>query len=365
MSKSVFQTELVKLADLEQCPVRLTIHSAKKIARLEKIAETSADLLPPLEVAVLENKKKYVVKRHSVFEILRRIGKTEFKANIHFVKNLTDVVILHARMSQASPVNPLAVLDMRDYLVSNGFAVSNIADVCVLDPAYASLLKCDLSPKARSKLSLLIDMLSLRIGRVEMPVYMVEMISKRPKETQEEIVDRIHQYIGDEKTLSEKDFAFPNQAQIRLYTEISKKPEKRNVLIFRKEESAGRVKSRRKSRAASVDKNETSQKEAEAIIGNVPHLALLEVENRKFRIDWKAKTFSEVREYGDDFIIIQDNHRLKSILALSQKQVEFLDLGEQEKPEFHKMTDARQLRQLASKIKDRRGFRAILIFNKT
>jgi hypothetical protein len=150
LSKTICQTDIVNLNELEQCPIRLTIHSAKKISQLEKIAKNSPNLLPPLEIAVLENNKKYVIKRNSVFEALRKAGIHEFVANLHFVKNLSQAIILHAKMSQSSPVNPLAILDLRDYLLRDGMNVNDLTKVCCLDPSYEKLLSCVLSTEAKT-----------------------------------------------------------------------------------------------------------------------------------------------------------------------------------------------------------------------
>lgn len=359
MPETYLQT-VVKLEELEPCPVRLIIHSTKKISHLEKTAKIDPNLLPPLEVAILKN-KKYLVKRHSVFEALQRVGKTEFKANIHNVKNIVQVIILHSKMSQNSPMNPLAVLEMRDYLMQNGLQVADILDLCSLDPTYINLLKCDLSPQAKSKLSLLADMLSLRLNRVEIPPYVIEMISRRPKDVQEEIVNRICCDIGDEKSISDKDFVFPNPGQIRLYMEISKKPEERNALIFRREEVSD-VEQQKTRIPYSISK--TKQKEANAIIGNIPYMALMEINDRKFRLDWKSKTFTEIKEQDNEFIVIKDGRQLKKFLTFSDEQLKFLNLDEEQNVYFNNITTSKQLKKLAVKIGNNSEFKAILVLNK-
>lgn len=359
MSETYSQT-VVNLEELEPCPVRLTIHSAKKINYLEKTAKTDPDSLPPLEVAILKN-KKYLVKRHSIFEALQRIGTTEFKANVHIVRNIVEVIVLHSKMSQNSPINPLAVLDMRDYLMRSGLQIAGILDLCSLDPTYINLLKCDLSPQAKSKLSLLADMLSLRLNRVEIPLYVIEMISRRPKDVQEEIVNRICCDIGDEKSISDKDFVFPNPGQIRLYMEISKKPGERNALIFRKEEVSD-VEQHKSTTPCFITK--AKQNEANAIVGNIPYMALMEINDRKFRLDWKSKTFAEIQEQGNEFIVIKNGRRLKKFLTLSDEQLKFLNLDEEQNVYFNNITTSKQLKKLADKIENNSEFKAILILNR-
>ncbi len=361
MSENILGLELIDIRELEPSPIMLTIHSIKKITHLEKLANTSLELLPALEVAILPNKKKYVIKEYAVFEVLRKIGKTEAKAKIHFVNNLTQVIILHFQLSQSDPLNPLAVLDMRDYLITNGFSIDKIVDNCIMEPAYVNLLKCDLVPEARNKLSLLVNMLAKKLNRVDIPVYVIEIISKRPKEVQKEIVDRIYQYINDEKTITEKDFTFPNQMQIKLYAEMCKRSEKRNGLIFRDEEitesdSTGKKSSYLKNNSIS------KQNEIDNIVGNIPHMAFLEIEGEKIRIDWKAKTFAKINEQENGFIIIRDKQQMKEILALSDEQIKFLGLSQEQYPHYNNITSAKQLKKIAAKITNS-SFRAILIFN--
>lgn len=362
MYNYVFETGLLKLEDLKPSPIKLTINSVKKITELEKIARMSIASLPPIEVAILENGKKYIVKGHSVFEVLQKTGHTHFRANIHHVKDVSDAVILHARMTQFNPINPLAILEMRDYLMNNGLSFNDIITNCLLDPAYVNLLKCDLSPQAKDKLSLLIDMLSLKLSRVEIPTYLIEMISRRPKEIQEEIVDRIRQYIGDEKTISDRDFIFPNQAQIKLYTEITKKPERRNILIFKKEEdSTDGKESKRKGTTKNTNK---LKDDMDVLIADLPHLALMEINGNKFRLNWKTKTFTKINDWKNEFILMQDDQQLKKIFTLTQKQLEFLNLTEGQRPYFCKIDTANQLRTLADRMENEPDLKVIAIFNK-
>jgi hypothetical protein len=360
MFDNILQKQIVKFSDLEQCPIKLTTHSTREIERLTHIAKATIEVLPPLEVALLENGKKYLVKGHALLDALKSIGKTEFRANIHLVKNITDATILHVKMSQNSPINPLAILDLRDYLINKGFSTEQVADICIFDPTYVNLLKCDLSCEAKEKLTKLINMLSAKISRVEMPAYVIEMISKRPKEIQEEIVDRISQYIGDEKTLTERDFVFPNQIQIRLYTEISKKSEKRNALFFKREEFDKSINKHRDETPDKI-KNHIGSKEKSMLTDNTTHLAIMEIEDKVFRIDWKAKTFAEVKNYKDEFIIIQDNRRLKRVFSLSQNHIRFLDLNDDEYPKVHHIVNIRQLNKILKNIPKKEKFKGLII----
>ena len=365
LSETVFETSVVNLAELEHCPIKLTIHTARKITQLEKIAKNDLSLLPPLEVAVLQNNKKYIVKGHSIFEALHRVGMSHFNANLHSVKNLLDVVILHARMSQASPVNPLAILDLRDFLLRNGVDTCNISKVCCLDPSYEKLLSCILSPEAKNQLALFLDSLSLKLSRVTMPSYVVEMISKKPLAIQADIVKSIFESINDDAIITDKDFVFPNPDQIRLYAEFYKKPEERNVLIFEEEADDYNKSFKHNKTKNNVGISGEKKKEANVILGNVSHVAIMDLGKKKYRIDWKNKTFAEINEKENNgFVIIRDATQLQRLCALSIKQMKFLELSEESIPHFKTIVTSKQLRMLADKIDTVSRFRGILIFNK-
>lgn len=364
MPETVFETCIVDLVELEHCPIKLTIHTARKIAQLEKIAKNDLSLLPPLEVAILQNNKKYIVKGHSIFEALNRLGISRYRANLHSVKNLLDVVVLHARMSQASPVNPLAILDLRDFLVRNGVDSSNITKVCCLDPSYEKLLSCVLSSEAKNQLALFLDSLSLKLSRVSMPSYVVEMISKKPLAIQADIVKSIFESINDDAIINDKDFVFPNPDQIRLYAEFYKKPEERNVIIF-EEETNDDNKSFKRATKYHAAVSSKKKKDVDAIIGNVSHVAIMDLGKKKYRIDWKNKTFAEINEKENNgFIIIRNVTQLQRLCALSIEQMKFLELSEESIPHFKTIVTSKQLRMLADKIDTVSRFRGILIYNK-
>jgi hypothetical protein len=366
LSKSVFATNLINLSELESCPIRLSIHSIKKIRQLEKAAKNDPHQLPPLEIAILPNNKKYIIKRHSVFEALKRAGINEFKANFHTVKSLTDVVILHARMSQSSPINPLSILDLRDYLIKDGFNVANIASICCLDPSYEKLLSCVLSPDAKNQLLRFLDLLSQKLSRVVIPSYVIEIISKKSQDIQTKIIKTVINAITDDAILNDRDFVFPNPEQIRIYTDFYKNPQERNTVLFERvdyeENSLSDIQNNRKQNSThiSIDK----KKEIDSILGNVPHMALMDLGNKKYRLDWKNKTFAEINEReNNEFIIIRDSFQLQKLYALSSDQLKFLRLSDEE-PYFKTITCAKQLCDFAQRVKETRGFRCILIFNK-
>jgi hypothetical protein len=368
LSELVFKANTVKLTDLEQCPIRLTIHTAKKIDYLEKIAKNNPELLPPLEIAILENDKKYIIKRHSVYKALQRAGITEFNANFHPVKNLIDVIILHARMSQASPVNPLSVLDLRDYLIANGVDINTIPRICCLDPTYEKLLSCVLSNDAKKQLEFFLDLLSLKLNRIVIPSYIIEMLSKKPLNIQADIVKSIFESINDHTIMNDKDFVFPNPDQIRLYMDLYKTPQERTAILFEEEiQNSMEDSSHKKTQTNnySITVCEEKKKEAKTIVGNISHMALMYLGDKRYRIDWKNKTFAEILESKkDNFIIIRDSTQLQKLYVLSPKQIKFLGIIDDAELYSRSITNSKQLQKVIDKINKVTRFRGILIFNK-
>lgn len=363
MYTAIFEQKTVNLDEIEQCPINLTIHSVKKITQLERIAKNNPNLLPPLEIAVLDN-KKYLVKRHSVFEALRRAEITEFHANFHVVKTLSEVVALHARLSQANPVNPLAILELRDYLLRSGVGIDDISKVCCLDPSYERLLVCTISEEAKNQLLSFLNLLSQKLTRVAMPPYIIEIITKKPKEVQGNIVKAIVESIGDESVLNDRDFAFPNPDQIRLFADLYKNSTERNALIFEEESDENLANSQNKRKKSSKVKADEKDRELCTIVENIPHMAIMDLGTKKFRVDWKNKTFAEINEKEKPgFIIIRDSTTLQKLYALSPKQLQFLNLPSGKEPHLKTISNAKQLCQLAEKIKQSTKFRGILIFN--
>ncbi|HXV51254.1 MAG TPA: hypothetical protein VD689_03930, partial [Nitrosopumilaceae archaeon] len=114
-----------------------------------------------------------------------------------------------------------------------------------------------------------------------------------------------------------------------------------------------------------ADISSKKKKEANAIIGNASHVAIMDLGKKKYRIDWKNKTFAEINEKENNgFIIIRDATQLQRLCALSMEQMKFLELSEESIPCFKTIATSKQLRMLADKIDTVSRFRGILIFNK-
>jgi hypothetical protein len=271
-------------------------------------------------------------------------------------------------MSQSSPVNPLAILDLRDYLLRDGMNVNDLTKVCCLDPSYEKLLSCVLSTEAKNQLLFFLNLLALKLSRVVMSPYIIEMISKKPQEIQVDIVKSIFESISDDAILNDRDFVFLNPDQIRMYVDLYKKPEDRNAIIFEEEMEDiedNQFLKQNKTKRCSANISKEKRREADVIVGDVPHMAVLDLGNKRYRINWKNKTFSEVHEQKNDgFVILRGTTQLQKIYSLSSKQIKLLRLSEGIEPYYKIITDSKQLRFFADKFDEESELRGIFIFNR-
>jgi hypothetical protein len=275
------------------------------------------------------------------------------------------VVVLHAQMSQSTPVNPLGILSLRDFLVQNGMDISNISRICHLDPSYEKLITCVVSPDAQNKLSKVLDKLASNLTRVVVPSYLLEILSKKPQDVQSKIIDMIFGRL-DSKDLVDRNFVFPNQAQIQLAADWCGKS--KNVMKIFSDESEilatdhsmkGEVSITKTCQIAGVQKKECSM-----ILGGVPHMGLLELNGTKYRIDWKNSTYSKVTTTKNGFMLIKGSKTIEKIYALSPPHIEFLKLDDGEVPHLKIITRHAQLESLFGRLHNDKKLRIILLSNK-
>ncbi|HET8793433.1 MAG TPA: hypothetical protein VFM31_06550 [Nitrososphaeraceae archaeon] len=360
MSDLLFNKDKINLAELRQCPLILTIHSIKKITMLEKTAKYNLNLLPALDVAILPNNQKYLVKNYSVYEALQRLGIRQFDANCHFVNNFTEMLILHARLVQSDPLNPVSILELRDKLMKLGYDEEKIAKVCCLDPIHEKLLTCTLSTEARNQLNYFLDLLSQKLSRVNMPTYIIEIVSKRPLEIQADIIKSIFASIIDVAILNDRDFAFPNQDQVRMYADLHKKSEIKNGVLFEKEPNTTEFK---KINSRFTSGKNKSESENQNIVENSRHLAIIIIGKKKFRINWKNKTFSEIKQ-NENFITLQNPQQLENQYVLSPKMIKFLGFNQDGKIYCKPVVSSKQLVDISSNLDPDLKFNGLIIMNK-
>ena len=360
MSDLLFDKNKINLAELRQCPLVLTIHSIKKITMLEKMAKDNLNSLPALEVAVLPNNQKYLVKNYSVYEALQRLGIRQFNVNYHFVNNLTEILILHAQLVQSDPINPVSMLELRDKLMKSGYDEEKIARVCCLDPAHEKLLACTLSVEAKNQLNYFLNLLSQKLSRVSMPIYIIEIVSKRPLEIQADIIKSIFVSITDATILNDRDFAFPNPDQVRMYANLHKKSEIKNGMLFEKELNTDEVTKINSKPIKGKNRNESDNQK---IVEDSHHLAIIRIGKKNFRINWKNKTFSEITQ-NENFITLQNTKQLEKQYVLSPTMIKFLGFNQDGQIYCKPVMSSKQLVDISSNLDPNLKFNGLLIMNK-
>ena len=101
-----------RVQTLKECPISVSNHSADIQKNLQIADLESKNTLLPIHVARTSDGETYVVDGQlRVNELKSRKIKT-IEAYVHNVKNVTEAVILHVRLHQSSPINPLGLIDV-------------------------------------------------------------------------------------------------------------------------------------------------------------------------------------------------------------------------------------------------------------
>ncbi|MDI1494739.1 MAG: hypothetical protein K8823_45 [Cenarchaeum symbiont of Oopsacas minuta] len=210
MSQLVHGPERVEI--LKPCPISVSNHSLDIQKNLQEIDLESKDAILPIHVARTADGTTYVVDgQMRVEEIKRRKIKTA-DAYVHKVNDISDVVILHVRLHQSSPTNPLGLIDAYNYLKKFGIASENILKMLWLDPMqkYIATHKIDL--QARELLEVHLQKMTEKFSRMTYPMYMIAMLCKLEPKTQRRAVENIINHMSLDCTRAR--FSFPSAGQI-------------------------------------------------------------------------------------------------------------------------------------------------------
>ncbi len=206
MSNLSIPQQIVQISELHPCPVQITIHTAKKIDSITKTAKFNPESIPALSV-VLFNNKKYVADGGARVLGLNNAAVKEFKANFYQGDSLEEVVALHVRLNQTSPLNPLKIIELARFF--DGMSISEISKMCWLSESYVRMLEnCrNLANDAHERLQAIQNELAKTLTEVTMPPYVLETICKiQSKSKHVKAVDMLEVSL---KQLSGKKFSFP------------------------------------------------------------------------------------------------------------------------------------------------------------
>lgn len=366
MSKLGFEKDnLVPLAALKECPVRITLHTDPQIEMIKRTARADPEGIPTIDVAELADEKTMViVDGHARVESIRSFGIDKIRARLHKVQNMADAVILHVRLNQRSQLNPLKFYDAFEYLKENGFDSNEIPKQLRLSESYSRLLKISLAAKPRALLERYLDDLVSKYSLVHLPVYVIEAIARiKEEENQAEAVNMMIQMIP--QNVSEFKFSFPSYDQLEIaFSSFRKEDKEREPIIFTvKDGEADKERKDPQSRTSSSFAPEDEPRirmvpskeeidEAREIIGNVPHRALVKCPHgTKYVVDMKDHTISEVKE--DDNVISIGGDSSEPVFMIPSEYAKFLQLDYGDPVYFKSFDTPRQLLKFVDDKKDR------------
>lgn len=401
---SVSQQQIVQISELHPCPVQITIHTAKKIDSITKTAKSNPELIPALSVAIFNN-KKYVVDGGARILGLKNTSVKEFRANFYQVNSLEEIVVLHVRLNQTSPINPLKIIDLVKFF--EGMSVNEIAKMCWLSESYVRMLEnCrNLANDAHEKLQSIQNELAKTITEVIMPPYVLETICKiRSKDMH---IKAVYMLEVSLKQLSSKKFSFPTHKYLEgLFEPLYDKPQ-REPVSFNEEiddiEKENKTSKKQETKPYSiVTKYSTEEKEKnKKILGDVPHQTILDITlgdevmkkleslknivaklpkeqrnlfnekldeikknsvRKKFRLDMKKNIIAPINE-KNGVIVIQGDAGKKAYFILPE-YTDFLDIQNGMKVHAKMITKSVQIRRLvklAEKLETKESLRILVL----
>lgn len=404
LDPSVSQQQIVQISELHPCPVQITIHTAKKIDSITKTAKSNPELIPALSIAIFNN-EKYVIDGGARVLSLKNTSLKEFKANFYQVNSLEEIVVLHVRLNQTSPLNPLKIIELVKFF--EGLTINEISKLCWLSDSHVRMLEnCkDLANDAYERLQSIQSDLSKTITEVIMPPYVLETICKiQSKNKQIKAVDMLEISL---KQLSSKKFSFPTHKYLEgLFEPLYDKPQRDPVSFIEEiddvEEENRSAKKQETKPCSFVTKHSTEEKERiKEILGNVPHQTILDINigedivkeleslknivvklpreernlfnekleeikknsvRKRFRLDMKKNIVSPVDEKSG-VIMIQGDFGKKTCFVLPE-HVEFLDIQNGSKIHAKMITKSAQitkLAKLAEKIESKESLRVLIL----
>ena len=359
MSKMGLQKDdLIPLAGLNECPVKITLHTDLQIEMIKKTARTDPDSIPSIDVAELFDEKiRVIVDGHARTEALRSFGIDKIQARLHNVQNMTEAVILHVRLNQRNQINPLKFYDVYEFLKESGYNSEEIPKKLWLNETYSRLFKISLTDEAHILLERYLDELATKYSMVHLPVYVVEAIGRiKDEQDQVESVKMMIQMIPP--NTPESKISFPSFDQLDIaFSSFRKGGKEREPIIFSLNDddkppankSAVSKKNQQDQQAVRKVHSKEEIDEAKEIISNVPNRALLKCPHgTKFLVDTKNHTISEIKE--DDTVISISGDSSEPVFMIPSKHAKFLQLNFDDPVYFKSFSTCKQLQKFVDTL---------------
>lgn len=354
----------ISLASLKDCPVQITLHTDSQIERIKKTAKIDPASIPPVDVAKLSDDNTLViVDGHARVNALRSFGIDRIRANLHYVQNMPEAVILHVRLNQKNHVNPLKFYDAFKFLKDAGYDSSDIPKKLWLNESYSRVLKINLTENAHTLLERYLDELASKYSIVHLPVYVIESIGRiKEEQDQVEAVKLLIRMIP--KNIQEFKQGFPSFDELEIaFSSFQKAGKERDPIIFsiedddKTENSSDKSNSSKKkqqkvtTKPAKMTRSQEEIDEAKELIGSVPHRALLKCPHgTKFIVDMKDHTISEVKE--DDRVISIGGDSSEPVFMIPPKCAKFLQLNYGDPVYFKSFSTRKQLQGFVDRLEE-------------
>ncbi|MGI0004407.1 MAG: hypothetical protein ACREAX_03820 [Candidatus Nitrosotenuis sp.] len=315
----------MEICKLQRSPIQVTLHSAKTIEQIAAAARNpqQRDEMLPIKVALFKN-SMFVVDGHAVMEGFKLANLSTIRAIMYRVESTSDVLALHVKFNQHSPLNPFELIDLINFMIECGEQPEQIRQRLQLREHLAKLIGCHIANKdAKNRLKIFVHDLSLRYSNIVIPPYFVELVSKVPEKIQLDVVEQFIAIIS--QTLPDRKFAFPGPETLEVYFRQYLKNKEREPVFFRHEATSSQAGKTHTKYSTSPSPKE--RQEAKEIIGTVPGMAILRVDKPGlYRINMIKNIISPIREEKNLTIIQGDEGR--KIFSLPPSAVEFLEIAD-------------------------------------
>ena len=187
-------------------------------------------MMIPIHVARTIDGETYVVDGQlRVDELKRRKTKT-VEAYVHNVRNVEEAVVLHVRLHQSSPTNPLGLIDAYNYLKNSNLGSQNILQMLWFDPMQKYIATHELDPQTRKLLEEHLEKMTQKFSRVSYPMYMIAMLCKLNPEAQKRAAENIIRHMSLDCTRAR--FSFPSAGQLDALISEAKPKDVSEPVIF-------------------------------------------------------------------------------------------------------------------------------------
>jgi len=312
----------VEISKLQRSPIQITLHSSKTIEQIAIAAKNpqQREEIFPIKVALLKN-SMFVVDGHAIVEGFKLANLTTIRAIMYHVESVSDVLSLHVKFNQHSPLNPFELIDVINFMLERGEQSEQIRQRLQLREYLTRLIGCQIANQdAKNRLKIFVHDLSLRYSNVVVPPYFAELVSKIPEKIQLEVVEQFIAIMN--QTLPDRKFAFPGPETLEVYFRQYLKNKEREPIFFRQEVIGTQAE---KTPTCQSGPSPKEIQEAREIIGTVPGMAILRVDKPGlYRINMIKNIISPIKEEKNLTVIQGDEgHR---VFSLPPSAVEFLEM---------------------------------------